>query len=206
MKLCQCGSWQHRGVPVPGPGLLRPEGSEVQIQSERGDWHGAQQVHEQRTPSATQHIRWHCHLTGRRPTLWPWKFYLPPLKLTWERSVSSCSWNQWVCRGKDHLARKVLECCPSAVIVANAELWCRFVGKLVRWLPWQPLPEAGTDVSSERRHIFTAHTVSDTVYSYSNILHWNCWILKSIFTIKVEVQLQVHLCFIIYVYIFAKSD
>ncbi|CAG14432.1 unnamed protein product, partial [Tetraodon nigroviridis] len=57
----------HRGVAVPGPRILRPEGGEVQIQSERGERHGAEQVHEQRASSAAEHIRRHRHLTGRRP-------------------------------------------------------------------------------------------------------------------------------------------
>lgn len=55
---------QHPGVPVPGPGILRPEGGEVQIQSEGGERHGAEQVHEQRASSAAEHVCWHHHLTG----------------------------------------------------------------------------------------------------------------------------------------------
>lgn len=106
VKLCQCGSLQHRGVPVPGPWILHSEVGEVQIQSERGERRGAEQVHEQRASSATEHICWHHQLTGWRPALWRLKVYLLLLKLTWELPVSSFSSNQWVCGERQFKHRK----------------------------------------------------------------------------------------------------
>lgn len=107
MKLCQCGSLQHRGVSVPGPWILCPEGGEVKIQPERGERHGPEQVHEQRASSAPEHVRRHRHLTGRRPLM------MEILPASTKTDMRTFCFELLLKLERDSLTRRALEWRPS---------------------------------------------------------------------------------------------